>query len=328
MDNVNFQQIISTKKRNYLWFPVFFLVFRPFPVFADNKNIEFGNIYFSVSPRILENGTLNDIILGYRYTEKYSGELHFRFSNEAKNEEFDIEGVQDSLNTSSGKNFEFFLLPFERVFIKNYTSELKAGIGLYYNFNRLHEKGYFNMPSLESLGRERVNSYVNDFSMHTFGFLLDAGITGRTENFEITGNAGIVPLFWFFSKQKTGMIPLLDPHYAEYSQNNFGSPYLYADINFLFIKHFSFGFLYDFSRLEYQVIDFDSNLNWYNPSRTVLSNVLKLEVSLLIPIMYSNSAKIGFGYSWESIQLDTNRPIWNKQYYFVVTTNINEGRKI
>ena len=310
-------------------FPVFLLIWAfgavwgPFSAAAQTVGFDVGNIFFSVSPRILQHGSITDVGGGYRYTEHYSSSLHFRFSNEDKNEEFDIDGVTDSLNVISERDFEVFLFPVEWTFVKNPQAELKAGAGIYYNYNTLAEKGYFNMPLLEDVGKERVNSYKNDFSMHTFGVDFEINFMGRTDNFELSGSAGIVPFFYFLSKQKMEMVPLLDPHYAEFSQQKFGSPYMYADIHVILLKYFALSFLYDFSRLEYQVIDFDDDLNWYNPSRMVFSNAIKLEVSLLVPIMNAVKAKIGFGYSWGSIQLDTDNPIWDRQYYFVFDTKVN-----
>jgi hypothetical protein len=314
----------TMKRRNHIPFLGFLIIFSPVVAYSQNVDFDFGKIFFSVSPRILENGSITDITLGYRYTEKFSGKLHFRFSNEDKNEEFDIEGVVDSLNAVSEKNYEFFLLPIEINFLQNVTANLRAGAGIYYNYNKLNEKGYFNMPILETLGKERVNSYTNEFSMHTLGPIFEGGFSGRAEYFRISGNIGIVPIFYFHTKQKMGMIPLLDPYYADYSQDNFGSPYLYTDITIILFKYFSVDFLYDFSRLQYQIIDFDDDLNWYNPEQTVYTNSFKCEAALLIPVMNTVQAKIGVGYSWESIRLDTAGSIWNRQLYFVFDTKVNQ----
>lgn len=326
------------KRQILLHFLGFLVIFCPIAAYSQNMDsaaelFDFGKMFFSVSPRILENGSITDINLGYRYTENLSGKLHFRFSSEDKNEEFDIEGVQDSLNAFSEKNYEFFLLPFEVSFLrnktintsKNATADLKAGAGIYYNYNRLNEKGFFNMPSLEILDRERVNSYTNEFSMHTLGPVVEAGFAVRMKYFRISGNMGIVPIYYFHSKQKMGMVPLLDPHHADYSQNNFGSPYLYADINMVLFKYLGLDFLYDFSRLKYQVIDFDDNLNWYNPVQTVYANSLKCEASFLLPIMNTVQSKVGVGYAWNFIRLDTTVPISNGQLYFVFDTKVNQA---
>jgi hypothetical protein len=312
------------KRRNFICFLGFLVVFSPAAAYSQNVDFDFGKVFFSVSPRILENGSITDINLGYRYTEKFSGKIHFRSSSEDKNEEFDIDGVVDSLNALSKKDYEFFLCPFEISFLRNTATNLKAGFGIYYDYNRLNEKGFFNMPILEVLGKERVNSYTNEFSMHTLGPVFEAGFSSKANYFGISGNVGIVPIFYFHTKQKMGMIPLLDPHYADYSQDNFGSPYLYADITIIIYKYFSVDFLYDFSRLQYQIIDFDDNLNWYNPEQTVYTNSFKCEAALLIPMMNSVQAKIGVGYSWESIRLDTAGLIWNRQLYFVFDTKVNQ----
>jgi len=313
-------------KRNFVRSLIFFIIFASTPVFAENTRFDFGNFFISLSPRILEKGSMTDIALGYRYTEKDAGELHLRFSKEDKNEEFDIDGVTDSLNALSENNFEVFLLPIEHVFIRSRTADFSAGLGLYYNYNKLVEKGYFNMPALEAGGRERVNSYSNDFSMHSFGPVVDIGFFTKAAFLEISGNAGIVPIFGLFAKQKMGIIPFLGPDLADFSQLTYGSPYAYADINFILLKYFSLGFLYNFSRLEYQVIDFDDNLKLRYPSQTVFTNSLKLEASFLIPITDSVFSKIGFGYSWGAIQLDAAEPIWNRQYYFIFNTEVKPKR--
>ncbi|MCL2155773.1 MAG: hypothetical protein FWH53_08935, partial [Leptospirales bacterium] len=300
---------------------ILFGVFKPVSAFSQNNDFE--DMFFFVSPRILEHGSIIDVRLGSRYAENYSWEIFFRFSKENKNEK--IEGVKDSLNASNEKNYEIFLLPFERIFLKNQTSELKAGPGIYYNYNTLTEKGFFNMPELEKLTppKEPVNSFSNDFSMHTFGPVFDVSFINRVKYFEIYSNAGIVPIFYFTAKQKMGMVPLLDPNYAKYSQKKSGSPYFYANINIILLEYLSFDFLYDFTRIKYKLIDFDDNLNWYNPSRTVRSNSLKLEAAFLIPVSESVKSKIGLGYAWSSIQLDSAKAIWNKQYYFVFNTYVN-----
>ena len=317
-----FSAAINPKSWTFLWVWIFFAFLRPVYIFSEDTELDLGKLFFSVSPRILENGTITDIGFGYRYNEKYSQRLNFSFSNESKNEEFKSEGVEDSLNARTEKNYELFLFPVELTFLRSSVTELKASAGIYYNYNILTEKGFFNMPSLEVLGKERVNSFTNDFSMHTLGPCIEIAYSNRAEYFELSSRAGIVPVFYFWSKQKMGMVPLLDPLYAEYTQDNFGSPYVYADINIIILKYFSFSFLYDFSRLQYQVIDFDDDLKWYNPSRKVLSNSFKLEGSLLIPMMNSVYTKIGLGYSWVSIQQDTAAPIWNKQFYLVFNTSI------
>ena len=300
---------------------ILFIVLKPVFIFAQNNSFDVGDMFFFVSPRILTDGYITDVRFGTRYAEKYSGEILFRFSHESGNKK--INGVQDSLNAYSEKNFEIFLLPFQRIFIKSQTSEFKAGPGIYYNYNTLTEKGFFNMPILEVLGKERVNSYSNDFSMHTLGPVLETSFINRVKYFEVYSSAGIVPLFYFTAKQKMTMVPLLDPNYAEYSQKKSGSPYYYVNINVILLEYLSFDFLYDYTRLKYQVIDFDDNLDWCNPSRTVVLNSLKLEAAFLIPVSESVKSKIGLGYSWDSTQLDSAKRIWNKQYYFVFNTHVN-----
>jgi hypothetical protein len=74
----------------------------------------------------------------------------------------------------------------------------RVGGGLYYEYDHLAEKGFFNMPELEALGKERVNSYDNDFSMHLVGPLVDAGLSYRASWISAGFSAGVVPVYRFF----------------------------------------------------------------------------------------------------------------------------------
>jgi len=45
------------------WFFLFFIVFKPTSTYSQNWSSDFGNMFLSVSPRILENGSITDISL-------------------------------------------------------------------------------------------------------------------------------------------------------------------------------------------------------------------------------------------------------------------------
>jgi hypothetical protein len=295
---------------------IFVLFFLPVSAFTQNQSFEFGNIYFALSPKILKDGSMTDLTLGYRYSEKSTGELRMRFSNTVKNAQFDAE-IRDSLNAINDSNTEIYLLPFAYYFIRNPWIESRIGAGAYYNYHTLNEKGYFNMPELELLGKERVNSFSNDFSSHVIGPDIDAGFTARADWLTFSVNGGIVPVFYLQSNQKMRIVPLLDPHYAEYSQRTSGSPYVYGDISCILFKYVSIAFLYDLSRLDYAVIDFDDTLNWYYPERTVISQSLKIEASLLLPMGNNMSVQIGYGHTFDSTELDSASPAWSSRQYII-----------
>jgi hypothetical protein len=252
-------------------------------IFAQNQRFDISRFSFSLTPKVLKDGSITDFTLGYEYTENYSGELRLRFSNEAKNEQF-AENVSDSLNAVDENRLEVFLMPFEYLLLKRQHIELQMGVGVYYEYEVLKEKGYFNMPELDVLGKEKVNSFSNDFSIHVLGPDIRIGFTYLGNWLNLSVHGGIVPVFYLNTHQKMEIVPLLEPNYADYDKKTWGTPYFYADAGFIFFKYLSFAFLYDISCLNYKVVDFDDNLNWYNPERMVVSQSLKLEAALLIPL--------------------------------------------
>jgi hypothetical protein len=286
------------------------------PAYTQN----FEKFSFSLTPRILKDGTITDFTFGYEYTKNYAGELRLRFSKEDKNEQF--ANLEDSLNAISGRNFEAYLLPVEYSFYQQNQMKLRVGGGVYYNYHTLREKGYFNIPALALLGKEKVNSFSNNLSMHTIGPDFDIGFSSRSDAFSIFAYGGIVPVFYLSSHQKMGIVPLLVPNYADFKQHTYGSPYVYADVNFILFKYISLSFLYDFSRLDYKVIDFDDTLNWYKPDRTVVSHSLKIEASLLIPLEGNTYTQIGYGHTFDSVQLDSDSPVRNSRDYIIFSVKM------
>jgi hypothetical protein len=292
----------------------------PAGAFPRNQRFDFGRFSIFSSSKILKNGFDTGVGLGYAYTDRFSGELRFRFSGESKNERFD-ETVPDSLNAISKNAFAVFLTPLEYFFVKDPDMRFHAGTGAYYQYETLSEKGYFNMPSLEALGKEKVNSFSNDFSTHTLGPNIEAGFTRKAAWLDLSVRAGLVPVFWLHTGQQTRIDPLMEPNYADYSKNTWGSPFVYGDLNVIFFKFISLALLYDFSRLKYQVIDFDDKLQWYKPERTVVSQSLKLEASLLIPLPSSVYTQIGYGHAFDAVQLDSGDPVRNGRHYFIFAVN-------
>jgi hypothetical protein len=311
----------SNKVKNRKWLIISVLAaLMPAGAFAQSQSFDFGRFSLFSSSKILENGFDTDVGLGYAYADRFAGELRLRFSGESKIEQFD-ETVPDSLNAMSKNAFALFLTPLEYFFVRDPNGRLHVGAGAFYQHETLAENGYFNMPALEALGKEKVNSFSNDFSTHTLGPNIEAGFTRKTAWLEASIRGGVVPVFWLHTNQETRIDPLMEPNYADYSKDTWGSPYLYGDLNMIFFRFISLSLLYDFSRLQYQVIDFDSNLQWHKPDRTVLSQSVKLEASLLIPLPSSVYAQIGYGYAFDTVQLDSGDPVGSDKHYLIFTVN-------
>jgi hypothetical protein len=267
-----------------------------------------------------------------QYTQRWSGEIRFRNTLIAKNEE--LFGVTDSLNAMNENLFEVFFLPAEFSFISTPNSRLWLGAGVYYEYDKLNEKGFFNMPELETLNppRERVNSYTNDFSLHLIGPLIDLGFRHKVDFFEtdwlgtlgidLTLSGGIVPVFFLASSQNMGMVPLLDPHYAEYDQTTAGSPYWYLSLNTTLFRFINLVLLYDYAKLRYKSIAFDDDLQWITPESTVVTQSFKIEASLLIPLG-AMQAQIGYGYTFDATRFDDGTSIRGNRQYLILTAKKN-----
>jgi hypothetical protein len=303
------------KKRGLLFLLLCFSMYS----YAENQSFDIGRFSFSLSPKILEDGSIIDTSLGLAYTKAWSGEIRFRNTAISKNEE--LQDAADSLNAVNENIYEVFFLPAHYSFIKTPALRFWAGGGLYYEYDKLNEKGFFNMPELEELTppRERVNSYTNEFSMHIIGPLVDTGINYNAAWFNVSLSAGLAPVFFLHSAQKTGMVPLLDPHYAEYDQDTGGSPYFYLSLDSVVFKYVNIVLLYDFARLNYKAIDFDSNLNWINPEREMITQSFKVETSALLPLGGNMSAQIGYGFAFNSTMVDSGIPVSGNRHYLILT---------
>jgi hypothetical protein len=289
-----------------------------FPLAAQNQGFSFGNFSFSLSPKVLEDGSITDAYFGYQYIPNIAGSLRLRFSNTAKNEQFD-ELVPDSIVAIEDETFELFLMPFEYALLDSPSIQLKAGGGLYYAYNTRTEKGFFNMPALEDRGRERVNSFDNDFAMHNIGPNIALGFSVWVEWFALALNGGIVPVFYLNALQNMSITPLMDPHDLDYSQETFGSPYLYADLTVTLFKYVSLALLYDYSKLDYNVIDFDDQLKWMTPERSLVSQSLKVEASARIPMGGNLYTQIGYGHIFDFMRVDSDPLIEGNRQYLIFT---------
>jgi hypothetical protein len=256
--------------------------------------------------------------LGYQYTPNSAGNVRLRLANTAKNEQFD-ETVPDSINAIEDQTFALFLTPFEFAFFNQPSVQLKVGGGLYYEYYTRVEKGFFDIPALETLGKERVNSFSNDFKTHGAGPTITLGFNYQAEWFSAAVNGGVVPIFYLNARQDMSITPLMNPHNADYSQETTGGPYFYADISITLFKYASIALLYDYSELDYKVIDFDDQFKWITPASKTTSQSLKLEVCGFIPLGGNVYAQIGYGHSFDSLEINSAPLIESGGDYLILT---------
>jgi hypothetical protein len=105
--------------------------------------------------------------------------------------------------------------------------------------------------------------------------------------------------------------------YAEYDQNTWGSPYFYARLDSILFTYLNLVFLYDVALLYYQSIDVDDNLDWINLERTVLTQSLNIDASLLLP-PGGMSFQVGYGYTFDSTRFDSAPPVWSNRHYLIL----------
>jgi hypothetical protein len=121
------------------------------------------------------------------------------------------------------------------------------------------------------------------------------------------------------------MVPLLDPHYAEYDQNTWGSPYFYLSLDSIIFKYVNLVLLYDFAMLNYKAIDFDSSLNWINPERKTVTHSFKVEASALLPLGGDIRAQLGYGFTFDSARVDSGTPVSGNRHYLIMTVKKSGG---
>jgi hypothetical protein len=268
----------------------------------------------------MEDGSLTDASVGYRYAEKFAAELRFRKSEIIKTEQ--VSNVPDSLNFVHDTTYEISLFPAEYYFIKDSDAEFRLGAGAYYGYNTLKEKGYINMPELFTYyGKQALNSYSNEFLIHILGPVLDLGFVYRNSDMmRISLSAGVVPIYYVGTRQKGSITPLLAKD-IDHSQQSSGSPKFYSTVNIIFLKYFSFSFLYDYSRLKYDVFGFiwnGTDFEWNPSGQTEVSQSFKLEAALLLPVTDSLCVQIGYGRIFDVTKIDSGAAVRETRNYIAL----------
>ena len=307
------------------------LLLLPMLVYAQSTSLDLGNFSFSLTPRILEDGSITDISLGMFYSGSLGGEIRVRNTQIAQNEE--IPDTDDSLNAKKETIYEVFVLPIQYRSVQNPNLNFMVGAGLYYEYDKQDEKGFFTMNSLEDSGLERVNSYKNDFTMHLIGPLLDAKVLYNSEWLSVGLTAGIVPVFHINFAQKLSMDPLVYPGTANLSEKTWGSPYFYISLDSIIFKYLNATLTYNYARLTKQVISpqlegyFDdenrlivTDRYWIYPEQSAVTRSIMIEISALLPLRGGISFQAGYGYIHNFISLDSSPVIQEGKHYLILST--------
>jgi len=298
------------------------LIFLLFPSFIfaqeqQKQSLNIGNASVFLDTKIMEDGTIIDVGFGLSYSDIWGGEIRGRGTKSLKNEEISDPDIADSLIVINETIFEMSLLPIQYRYANKKSLKFWFGAGLYYEYQKSSEKGFIDMPILESVGQERVNSVKDDFSLHLTGPLLDIMFSYYSEWFNIGFSGGIVPVFFLTAKEKYSMFPLI-PKSVEHSQKTFGSPYFYLGLNSVLFKYVNLSFLYNYAQLKYQIIDFDDNLSPIHPETTVVTQSLMFQISALLPLG-GFGFQIGYGYMMDFYTHDFNNSVSEDKHYLILS---------
>jgi len=302
-------------------------LFLPCFMYAEDKPLvlDLGNVNFFIDTNIMEDGTINNVGFGLRYNDRWGGEIRGRATITSKNEELEDTSVADSLIATKETIYELYLLPAQYRPAVNQSFKWWIGAGLYYEYQKSTQKGYIDMPDLAILDLAPVNSYSDDFSMHIFGPLLDAGVKYGSEWLGISFSGGIVPIFSLTVAEKQRMYPLFDT--VNHSQNTGGAPYFYLGLDSILFKYVNLAVKYNYAQLKYDVIDFDYDATAKKfipifPENTVVSQSLMFEISALIPLG-GMGFQIGYGYMSSFYTYDAGDPISKNKHYLILSGKKN-----
>ncbi|MDR1248448.1 MAG: hypothetical protein LBK63_04005 [Treponema sp.] len=290
-----------------------------FPAFAQSSDKPFelilGRLNFSLGTDVLEDGSQTDILLGYRYAPSAEGEIRFRYVKESYND--NMYDLEESLIANDEITFEIFLLPLRHHFFDNSTLSFNAAAGLYYDYNALNQHGYFNRTDLTP----SLNTQRNDFSMHILGPIVEAGLHFQTQPVDVQLKTGIVPIFYLRRDQSMRMKPFMGDEYFDHSQDTSGSPYFYGELNGIFFKFLSLSLLYEFARIDYDVIGIDGAAKkWTTLEEELITHSLKAEASVLLSFGRGLYFKVGYGHSFDTIILNSSTPVEDNAPYLIIAT--------
>ena len=253
----------------------------------EGFNLENERYSLSITPKLLEDGAQNDLSFNLFYTDemKFGGEIRLRTIKTSGLG--DIWEITDSMLTLKNETYEAFVLPLNYQFIRGDNFSLRVGLGAYYNFNKSASRGYFNDSSLyEPEGPDNYNAYVNDFSAHAVGPMLDVDFSLKWKFLYISFSGGVTPVFYFNQSQSLLLSPLMGPSLFSVAGGSASGPYYYLNLDVSFnILNYACIFITlfnEYSRLSYESIGFIESGGWAAVNITEVYKTFALEVSLLI----------------------------------------------
>ncbi|WP_461246640.1 hypothetical protein [Treponema sp. R6D11] len=300
------------------------LILLPCFAFAEDVSLDFGVVNFFMDTKILKDGSITNVGLGLKYKDNWGGEIRGKFEKTAKNEDLNDDFVVDSLIATNETIYEATLLPIQYRKAINQNSQWKAGAGLYYYYQETYEKGYLDMPELETIGRARVNSYMSDLSMHLLGPIIDIGIRYNTEILVFNLTGGVVPVFYLKAAEEQRMRPLYDT--VNHKQHKWGSPYVFVDMDCVLFEYVNLGAKYEYTKLKYDVIKLEGFKPSF-PESTRVNQSINLEASVILPFQSIGlGLQVGYGYNINIITTDSNDPIKYNKPYFIISGRLLSPR--
>ena len=94
----------------------------------------------------------------------------------------------------------------------------------------------------------------------------------------------------------------------------------YGELGGTFFKCLSLSLLYEFARIDYDAIAFDEGRNWTTLSEELLFHSFKIEVSVLAPLGRDFSFRVGYGHSFDTIELNSGTPVQDDKDYIIIGT--------
>jgi len=260
------------------------LVVTVFPLFSNDEGSDRYSV--GVTPKILEDGVQTDFSLSLFYTDaqRIRGEIRVRSIKGSSNDT--IWDIDDSLMTRDRQITEIFFLPVHFHFIKKSKFTQWAGLGIYYENNKLNENGYFNSSIFfDPVGPDQYNAYSNDYEGNSFGPLIDTGLSFSSKYLNSSFSFGIVPAFALNRNQTWKLSPFMDPaSYTVESKSRCG-PYYYMGLDLMLdFKYVGLlgGLFHERSKLNYTAAGFDELDNWADAEEKFVYKTIAYEFSLLI----------------------------------------------
>jgi hypothetical protein len=275
-------------------------------------NLAWDKLSVSLHTKVLEGGAQPNFSAIYQYAPSIEGELRLKYTEQSDNET-----EEQSLMANDEETYETFLLPFRYSFFNTPLLNGNAAAGLYYEYNTLKQQGYYNYPEL---GDKSLNIYNNDFSMHLLGPLVEAGLRFEYQMAKLKLHAGVVPIFYLRRDQSMGLDPYMGSGRFDHSQDTSGSPYFYGELNGTFFRLLSLSLLYDYARINYDVIaihDDGASQKWAIEKETLVSQSMKLEAAILLPLGGA-SLRVGYGHKFDTLEIDSSTPYKTDESYLII----------